>query len=75
MKLLKMSVTKLVLLIIVISLVVIELYKTFKGLELDQVFIDITLMVIAFYYWQKGMKYESVDSVITEETLSDNNKL
>lgn len=75
MKLLKMSVTKLVLLIIVISLVVIELYKTFKGLELDQVFIDITLMVIAFYYWQKGMKYESVDSVITEESLSDNNKL
>ena len=74
MKLLKMSVTKLVLLIIVISLVVIELYKTFKGLELDQVFIDITLMVIAFYYWQKGMKYESVDSII-EEDLDSNNKI
>ena len=75
MKLLKMSVTKLVLLIIVVSLVVIELYKTFKGLELDQVFVDITLMVIAFYYGQKGMKYESVDSIIENEDLSSKDKL
>lgn len=65
--LLKMSITKLVLLIIVISLVIIELYKTFKGMDLDQVFVDITLMVIAFYYWQKGVKYESVDSLVKED--------
>lgn len=65
----KMSVTKLVLLLIVISLIIIELFKTFKGQELDQVFVDFAIMVWAFYYWQKGLKYESVDSLVKEETL------
>ena len=50
MKILKTSVTKIVLLIIVISLVAIEIYKTLKGNELDQVFVDATIMVISFYY-------------------------
>lgn len=63
----RFSVTKLVLLIIVVSLVVIELYKTFNGKELDQVFVDFAIMVGAFYYGQKGMKYEKVDSLIEEE--------
>lgn len=63
----RLSVTKLVLLIIVTSLVIIELYKTFKGQELDQVFVDFAIMVWAFYYGQKGMKYKKVDSLIEEE--------
>ena len=70
----KLSITKLVLLIIVVSLVVIELYKTFNWQELDQVFVDFSIMVWAFYYWQKGMKYESVDSLVKED-LSDNDKI
>ena len=61
--LLKISVTKLVLLLIVICLIVIELYKTFKGWDLDQVFIDIVLMIISFYFWQKGITYDRVDSL------------
>ena len=64
--------TKIVLLEMVTALIAIELFKTYKGMELDQVFIDGFLMVIAFYYWQKGMKYDSVDSVVKEETLDDN---
>jgi hypothetical protein len=48
------------------------LFKTYNGMELDQVFVDAFLMVIAFYYWQKGMKYDSVDSIVKEETLDDN---
>lgn len=73
MKILRKSVTKIVLLEMVTALVAIELFKTYNGMELDQVFIDAFLMVIAFYYWQKGMKYDSVDSIVKEETLDDNN--
>lgn len=65
------------LLIIVVSLVIIELYKTFRGLELDQVFVDFAIMVWAFYYWQKGMKYDSVDSLVREDLIpndSENDK-
>lgn len=68
-----MSVTKLVLLIIVISLVTIELYKTFNWIELDQVFVDFAIMVWAFYYWQKGMKYEKVDSLL-DNSIQENDK-
>jgi hypothetical protein len=71
--LLKISVTKVVLLLIVVCIIIIELYKTFKGWDLDQVFIDITLMVISFYFWQKGMVYESVDSL--EKDLDSNTKI
>lgn len=73
MKIFRKSVTKIVLLEVVTALVAIELYKTYKWMELDQVFVDAFLMIIAFYYWQKGMKYESVDSVVQEETLDDSN--
>jgi hypothetical protein len=71
MKLFKTSVTKIVLLLVVCSLITIELYKTFKGIDLDQVFIDTCIMVISFYYWQKGMKFDKPDSIV--EDLSDNN--
>lgn len=63
----KISVTKLVLLLLVISLIVIELYKVFKGSELDQIFVDTVLMVISFYFGQKGIKYENVDSIMEDE--------
>ena len=72
MKIFRKSVTKIVLLEMVTALVAIELFKTYNGMDLDQVFIDAFLMVIAFYYWQKGMKYDSVDSIVKEETLDDN---
>lgn len=67
-----MSVTKLVLLEVVTTLVIIELWKTYNGWELDQVFIDAFLMIIAFYFGQKWMQYTEVDSVIKEEPLEWN---
>lgn len=63
----KISVTKLVLLLLVISLIVIELFKVFKWNELDQIFVDTVLMVISFYFGQKGIKYDNVDSIMEEE--------
>ena len=56
-----------VLLLIVLTLVIIELYKTFKWGELDQVFVDVLLMVISFYFWQKGMVYDDVDSLVKSD--------
>ena len=53
--------------LLVISLIVIELYKVFKGSELDQIFVDTVLMVISFYFGQKGIKYDNVDSIMEEE--------
>lgn len=72
--LLKISITKLVLLLIVICLIVIELYKTFNGWDLDQVFIDIVLMIISFYFGQKGIQYDRVDS-LEKSDLDSNNVL
>lgn len=63
----KISVTKMVLLLLVLTLIVIELFKVFKGYELDQIFIDTVLMVISFYFGQKGIKYDNVDSIMDEE--------
>ena len=74
MKIFRKSVTKIVLLEMVTALVAIELFKTYKWMELDQVFIDAFLMVIAFYYWQKWLKYDKVDSVVQEETLDNNSE-
>lgn len=72
--LLKISITKLVLLLIVICLIVIELYKTFNGWDLDQVFIDIVLMIISFYFGQKWIQYDRVDS-LEKSDLDSNNVL
>ena len=62
-----MSVTKLVLLEVVTTLVIIELWKTYKWMDLDQVFIDVLIAITSFYFWQKALKYSEVDSVMKEE--------
>ena len=67
----RFSVTKLVLLLIILSLITIELYKTFNWWELDQVFVDVLIMVTSYYFAQKGIKYESVDSLIKSDPLID----
>lgn len=68
----KLSVTKLVLLLLVITLIAIECYRVFKWWDLDQLFTDVVIMVVSFYFWQKGIKYDDVDSIIEEKDLSDN---
>ena len=64
----KLSVTKLVLLLLVLTLIVIECYRVFKWWDLDQLFTDVVIMVVSFYFWQKGIVYDNVDSLV------DNNK-
>ena len=64
----KLSVTKLVLLLLVLTLIVIECFRVFKWWDLDQLFTDVVIMVVSFYFWQKGIVYDNVDSLV------DNNK-
>lgn len=72
MKIFRKSVTKIVLLEVITALIAIELYKTYKWMDLDQVFIDVLIAITSFYFWQKGIKYDNVDS-IDEEVLTNNN--
>lgn len=60
----KLSVTKLVLLLLVLTLIVIECYRVFKWWDLDQLFTDVVIMVVSFYFWQKGIVYDNVDSLV-----------
>ena len=62
----KMSITKLVLLLIVVTLIVIECYRVFKWWELDQLFTDVVIMVVSFYFGQKWIIYENSDSLIDD---------
>lgn len=71
----KMSVTKFVLLEVITTLVIIELFKTYKWMDLDQVFIDVLIAITSFYFWQKALKYSEVDSVMKEDEPLEWNKL
>lgn len=70
-----MSVTKFVLLEVITTLVIIELFKTYKWMDLDQVFIDVLIAITSFYFWQKALKYSEVDSVMKEDEPLEWNKL
>lgn len=62
----KLSITKLVLLLLVITLIIIEIYKVIKGNDLDQLFTDVVIMVVSFYFGQKGIIYQDTDSLVDD---------
>ena len=63
----KVSVTKLTLFILVSALVVYQWYILYKWGEINQLFTDVMLMTTSFYFWQKWIKYDDVDSIIEED--------
>lgn len=69
MKILKTSVTKLVLLLIVLTIMFITIRDVVKGNGINQVFNDVAIMVTSYYFAQKGIKYTKPDSIVEEETL------
>ena len=70
----KLSVTKLVLLLLVITLIVIECFRVFKWWDLDQLFTDVVIMVVSFYFWQKGIVYDNVDSLVDNSKADGKDK-
>ena len=73
----RFSVTKLVLLLLILALIFIEIWNVLNWNEIDQLFTNVVIAVVAFYFWQKGIQYEEVDSIVekSELPLSDNNKI
>lgn len=70
----KLSVTKLVLLLLVLTLIVIECFRVFKWWDLDQLFTDVVIMVVSFYFWQKGIVYDNVDSLVDNSKADGKDK-
>lgn len=64
----KLSVTKLVLLVMVLILGFQTVYLTLQWVE-TSLFNNVMIALTSFYFGQKTMKYDSVDSVIKD--LSD----
>lgn len=66
----RFSVTKLVLLLLVLALIFIEIWNVVNWLGIDQLFTDVVIACISFYFWQKGIVYDNVDSLV-EKSLDD----
>lgn len=60
----RFSVTKLVLLLLVLALIFIEVWHVVNGDDIDQLFTDVLIAVISFYFGQKWISYDSVDSLV-----------
>lgn len=73
----RFSVTKLVLLLLILALIFIEIWNVLNGNSIDQLFTDVVIAVVAFYFWQKWIQYEEVDSIVekSELPLSDKNEI
>lgn len=73
----RFSVTKLVLLLIILSLIFIEIFNVVKWGEIDQLFSNVVIAIVSFYFGQKGIQYDEVDSIVekSEFPLDDNNKI
>ena len=63
----RFSVTKLVLLIITLTLVFIEIYKTVTTGDTDELWNNVVIAVISFYFWQKAIQYEKPDSLVDSD--------
>lgn len=62
----RFSVTKLVFLILTLVLCFVTIWNTVHWLD-NQIFETVLSMTFAFYFWQKALKYDSIDSLVEEE--------
>lgn len=70
----RFSVTKLVLLLLVLTLMFIEIWNIIRWWNISDLFANVVIAVISFYFWQKGIQYEETDSIVKRDTLNDNDK-
>lgn len=67
----RFSITKLVLLLLVLALIFIEIWNVVNEKWIDQLFTDVLIAVVSFYFWQKGISYDSVDSLVEKSEVRD----
>ena len=65
-----LSVTKLVFLILTLVLSFVTVWNTLKWLD-NKIFETIISMTFAFYFWQKWLKYDDVDSMVKSSSQED----
>ena len=66
----KLSVTKLVLILMTLILWFQTIYLTLQGIE-TSLFNNVMIAIVSYYFGQKAMQYKEVDSLIKEEEKSD----
>ena len=62
----RFSITKLVLLLLVLCLIFIEIWNVVNWWEVDQLFTNVLIAVVSFYFWQKGISYDEPDSLVEQ---------
>lgn len=67
----RFSVTKLVLLLLVLALIFIEIYNVMNWGEIDQLFTNVLIAVVSFYFGQKWISYDEPDSLVEVNHLDD----
>lgn len=70
----RFSVTKLVLLLLVLTLMFIEIWNVINWDSISDLFANVVIAVISFYFWQKGIVYEETDSIVARDLDDNENK-
>ena len=68
----RFSVTKLVLLLLVLTLMFIEIWNVIQWDSISDLFSNVVIMVCSYYFAQKGIKYDKPDSLIKEDEDTEN---
>ena len=53
----------------------IEIWNVLQGWEITQLFSNVVIAVISFYFWQKGIQYDDVDSIVEKADLDTKDKV
>ena len=71
----RFSVTKLVLLLLILALIFIEVWNVLNGWDISQLFSNVVIAVVSYYFAQKWIQYDEVDSLVKGDDLDDNNEI
>lgn len=71
----RFSVTKLVLLLIILTLMFIEIWNVINGGDISDLFSNVVIAIVSFYFWQKGIEYKETDSLVEKSDLDNNDIL
>ena len=67
----RFSVTKLVLLLIILALIFIEVWNVLNGGEISQLFSNVVIAIVSYYFAQKGIQYDEPDSLVKRDLYQD----